>query len=225
MALTGVRDISNINTPPYERVPVTTYVGPYSEKIVRQAITREMERNGQTFFVHNRVQSIYAMYDYLRRLIPEARIGVAHGQMAEKQLSAVMDQFYRGELDVLLCTSIIESGLDVPNANTLIVSRADMFGLAQLYQIRGRVGRSSQRAYAYFFRQKGHKPTEAGLERLEAAVSTEPLLQSVSICIHACWHRRSATSVISRAWKFRTRTSALHGRWLTCSTPSPWSCR
>ena len=167
MALTGVRDISNINTPPYERVPITTYVGPYSEKIVRQAVTREMERGGQTFFVHNRVQSIYAMYDYLRRLIPEARIGVAHGQMAEKQLAAVMDMFYKGDLDVLLCTSIIESGLDVPNANTLIVNRADMFGLAQLYQIRGRVGRSSQRAYAYFFRQKGHKPTEAGLERLE----------------------------------------------------------
>ncbi len=167
MALTGVRDISNINTPPYERVPITTYVGPYSEKIVRQAVTREMERGGQTFFVHNRVQSIYAMYDYLRRLIPEARIGIAHGQLAEKQLAAVMEQFYKGSLDVLLCTSIIESGLDVPNANTLIVSRADMFGLAQLYQIRGRVGRSSQRAYAYFFRQKGHKPTEAGLERLE----------------------------------------------------------
>ncbi|MBQ6342339.1 MAG: transcription-repair coupling factor [Anaerolineaceae bacterium] len=166
MALTGVRDISNINTPPYERVPITTYVGPYSEKIIRQAITREMERNGQTFFLHNRVQSIYAMNDYLHRLIPEARIGVAHGQMAEKQLSAVMDQFYKGDLDVLLCTSIIESGLDVPNANTLIVNRADTFGLAQLYQIRGRVGRSSQRAYAYFFRQKG-KPTEAGLERLE----------------------------------------------------------
>ena len=167
MALTGVRDISNINTPPYERVPITTYVGPYSEKIVRQAITREMERGGQTFFVHNRVQSIYAMNDYLHRIVPEARIGVAHGQMAEKQLSAVMDQFYKGDLDILLCTSIIESGLDVPNANTLIVSRADMFGLAQLYQIRGRVGRSSLRAYAYFFRQKGHKPTEAGLERLE----------------------------------------------------------
>jgi len=166
MALTGVRDISNINTPPYERVPVTTYVGLYSEKLIRQAITREMERNGQTFFVHNRVQSIYAMNDYLHRLVPEARIGVAHGQMAEKQLSAVMDQFYKGELDVLLCTSIIESGLDVPNANTLIVSRADTFGLAQLYQIRGRVGRSSQRAYAYFFRQKG-KPTDAGIERLE----------------------------------------------------------
>ena len=167
MALTGVRDISNINTPPYERVPITTYIGPYSEKIVRQAVTREMERGGQTFFVHNRVQSIYAMYDYLHRLLPEARIGVAHGQLAEKQLSAVMDLFYKGELDVLLCTSIIESGLDVPNANTLIVSRADAFGLAQLYQIRGRVGRSSQRAYAYFFRQRGHKPTEAGLERLE----------------------------------------------------------
>ena len=167
MALTGVRDISTINTPPYERIPITTYVGPYSEKIVRQAIIREIERGGQTFFVHNRVQSIYAMYDYLRRLVPEARIGVAHGQMAEKQLSAMMDLFYKGGIDVLLCTSIIESGLDVPNANTLIVSRADMFGLAQLYQIRGRVGRSTQRAYAYFFRQRGHKPTEAGLERLE----------------------------------------------------------
>ena len=166
MALTGVRDISNINTPPYERVPITTYVGPYSEKIIRQAVSREIERNGQIFFLHNRVQSIYAMYDYLKRLLPGVRIGVAHGQMAEKQLSAVMDQFYKGEMDVLLCTSIIESGLDVPNANTLIVNRADTFGLAQLYQIRGRVGRSNQRAYAYFFRQKG-KPTEAGLERLE----------------------------------------------------------
>ena len=107
------------------------------------------------------------MYDYLQRLIPEAQIGIAHGQMAEKQLSAVMDQFYEGKLDVLLCTSIIESGLDVPNANTLIVNQADMFGLAQLYQIRGRVGRSSQRAYAYFFRPKNHRSTEAGLERLE----------------------------------------------------------
>lgn len=167
MALTGVRDISNINTPPYERVPVTTYVGPYSEKLIRQAVLREMERGGQTFFVHNRVQSIYVMNTYLQKLIPEARIAVAHGQLPEKQLSAVMDQFYQNKLDILLCTSIIESGLDVPNANTLIVNRADMFGLAQLYQIRGRVGRSSQRAYAYFFRQKNHKPTEAGLERLE----------------------------------------------------------
>ncbi len=167
MALTGVRDISNINTPPYERVPITTYVGPYSEKIVKQAINRETERGGQVFFIHNRVQSIYAVCNYLQRLVPNARIGIAHGQLAEKQLSSVMDQFYKGEIDVLLCTSIIESGLDVPNANTLIVSRADMFGLAQLYQIRGRVGRSNQRAYAYFFRQKSHKPTEAGLERLE----------------------------------------------------------
>ncbi len=167
MALTGVRDISNINTPPYERIPITTYVGPYSEKIVKQAINREMERGGQVFFIHNRVQSIYAIRDYLQRLVQNARIGVAHGQLAEKQLSSVMDQFYKGEIDVLLCTSIIESGLDVPNANTLIISRADMFGLAQLYQIRGRVGRSNQRAYAYFFRQKNHKPTEAGLERLE----------------------------------------------------------
>lgn len=167
MALTGVRDISNINTPPYDRIPITTYVGAFSEKLIRQAIKREKARNGQAFFVHNRVQSIYAMKRYLENLVPDVTIGVAHGQMAEKELSAVMDRFYNKELDVLLCTSIIESGLDVPNANTLIVSRADLFGLAQLYQIRGRVGRSTQRAYAYFFRQKTHKPTEAGLERLD----------------------------------------------------------
>ena len=167
MSLTGVRDISLINTPPYERVPVTTHVGPFSEKLIRQAILRERERGGQSFFVHNRVQSIYAMARYLEKLVPEVKIGIAHGQMPERQLSAIMEQFYAGDYDVLLCTSIIESGLDVPNANTLIVNRADTFGLAQLYQIRGRVGRSSQRAYAYFFRQKTSKPTEAGLERLE----------------------------------------------------------
>ncbi len=167
MALTGVRDISNINTPPYERVPITTYVGAFSEKMIRQAIRREMAREGQIFFVHNRVQSIYAVEKFLMKIVPEARIGIAHGQMPEKQLSDVMTRFYDHEYDLLLCTSIIESGLDVPNANTLIVNRADMFGLAQLYQIRGRVGRSTQRAYAYFFCEKEHKPTESGIERLE----------------------------------------------------------
>lgn len=183
MALTGVRDISNINTPPDERVPVITHVGPYSDKIVRQAILRELERGGQVFFVHNRVQSIYAIEKHLNALVPEARIGVCHGQLPEKQLSEIMDRFYQGEIDVLLSTSIIESGLDIPNANTLIIDRADMLGLAQLYQIRGRVGRSSQRAYAYFFRQRNQQPTEEGLERLEVIAENTQLGAGYSIAM------------------------------------------
>ncbi|MHC1772278.1 MAG: transcription-repair coupling factor [Flexilinea sp.] len=183
MALTGVRDISNINTPPDERVPIITHVGPYSDKLVRQAILREMEREGQVFFVHNRVQTIYAIEHHLRTLIPEARISVCHGQLPEKQLAEVMDKFYNGDTDVLLSTSIIESGLDIPNANTLIIDRADTLGLAQLYQIRGRVGRSSQRAYAYFFRQRNQPPTEEGLERLEVIAENTQLGAGYSIAM------------------------------------------
>ncbi len=183
MALTGVRDISSINTPPDERVPVVTHVGPYSDKLVRQAILRELERDGQVFFVHNRVQSIYAMGQHLRALVPEARFGIGHGQLPEKELSKVMDAFYNHEIDVLLSTSIIESGLDVPNANTLIADRADMLGLAQLYQIRGRVGRSAQRAYAYFFQQRNHKPTDEGLERLEVIAENTQLGAGYSIAM------------------------------------------
>jgi transcription-repair coupling factor (superfamily II helicase) len=167
MALTGVRDISTINTPPEERLPVITHVGPYSQRLVRQAVMREMERGGQVFFVHNRVQTIQAMRSHLEKIIPEARISVAHGQMAEQQLSERMAAFTNGEVDILLSTSIIESGLDIPNANTLIVDRADTFGLAQLYQLRGRVGRGAQRAYAYFFRHNRIPPTIEGRQRLE----------------------------------------------------------
>jgi transcription-repair coupling factor (superfamily II helicase) len=167
LALTGVRDISTINTPPAERLPIITHVGPYNERIVRQAIRRELERNGQIFFVHNRVQTIGVARHKLERLVPDARIGVGHGQMDEHELSRVMDQFTNGEVDLLLCTSIIESGLDIPNANTLIVDRADTFGLAQLYQLRGRVGRSAQRAYAYFLHDRRHRVTPEAYERLE----------------------------------------------------------
>jgi len=168
MALTGVRDISVINTPPAERLPIITHIGPYSPRLVRQAIIRELERGGQVFFLHNRVQTIEAMKHHLSMLVPEARIDIAHGQMPEKELSSVMLSFHNnGEIDVLLCTSIIESGLDIPNANTLIVDRGDTFGLAQLYQLRGRVGRGAQRAYAYFFRHKRKPPTREGQERLE----------------------------------------------------------
>ncbi len=167
MALTGVRDISTINTPPEERLPIITHVGPYDQKTVRNAILRELERGGQVFFVHNRVQTIWAMHAHLLDLVPEARVGVAHGQMPEKELAQRMQEFTNGEIDILLSTSIIEAGLDIPNANTLIVDRADTFGLAQLYQLRGRVGRGNHQAYAYFLKHRKKSPTPEGRLRLE----------------------------------------------------------
>jgi len=183
MALTGVRDISVINTPPAERQPVVTHIGPYSEKLVRQAVLRELERGGQIFFLHNRVQTIDAMKHHLSKLVPEAKIGIAHGQIPETELSEVMLDFTHGKIDILLCTSIIESGLDIPNANTLIVDRGDTFGLAQLYQLRGRVGRSAQRAYAYFFRHRLKAPTAEGQERLEIIAENTQLGSGYSIAM------------------------------------------
>jgi len=149
LAFTGMRDLSVIETPPTDRMAIRTQVCRFSEEIVREAILREMRRGGQTFFVHNRVQSIASMAETLGRLIPEASIIVAHGQLPERELEARMLSFMRGEAHVLLCTTIIESGLDIPSANTILVNRAENMGLAQLYQLRGRVGRSSHRAYAY----------------------------------------------------------------------------
>lgn len=183
MALTGVRDISTINTPPEERLPIITHVGSYSPRLVRQAILRELERGGQVFFVHNRVQTIRAMRSHLDKIVPEARIAIAHGQMDEKNLSKRMEQFTAGEIDVLLSTSIIESGLDIPNANTLIVDRADTFGLSQLYQLRGRVGRGAQRAYAYFFKHRRKKPTQDGRQRLETIAENVQLGAGYSIAM------------------------------------------
>ncbi len=183
MALSGVRDISTINTPPEERLPIVTHVGPYSPRLVRHAILRELERGGQVFFVHNRVQTIRAMQFHLQQLVPEARITVAHGQMNETELSQRMEQFSQGEVDVLLSTSIIESGLDIPNANTLIVDRADTFGLAQLYQLRGRVGRGAQRAYAFFFRHNRKNPTLEGRQRLETIAENTQLGAGFSIAM------------------------------------------
>ena len=183
MALTGVRDISTINTPPEERLPVITHVGPYSPRLVRQAILRELERGGQVFFVHNRVQTISAMRSHLERLVPEARLAIAHGQMDEAQLSRRMEQFTSGKIDILLTTSIIESGLDIPNANTLIVDRADTFGLSQLYQLRGRVGRGAQRAYAYFFKHPRRIPSPEGRQRLETIAENTQLGAGFSIAM------------------------------------------
>jgi len=183
MALTGVRDISRIDTPPEERLPVVTHVGRYDPGLIQRAIWRELERGGQVFFVHNRVRTIQAMKSHLTNLVPEARIGVAHGQMAEKQLADRMREFSRGEIDVLLSTSIIESGLDIPNANTLIVDRADRFGLAQLYQLRGRVGRGAQRAYAYFLKGRQGSSTLEGRMRLDTIAEYTELGAGYSIAM------------------------------------------
>ncbi|SNT04010.1 transcription-repair coupling factor [Actinomadura meyerae] len=166
MGLTGIREMSTILTPPEERHPVLTFVGPYEEKQIAAAIRRELLREGQVFFVHNRVRSINKVAANLARLVPEARIAVAHGQMNENELEKVMVDFWEKNYDVLVATTIVESGLDVPNANTLIVDRADMYGLSQLHQLRGRVGRGRERAYAYFLYQPEQPLTETAHERL-----------------------------------------------------------
>jgi transcription-repair coupling factor (superfamily II helicase) len=166
MSLAGLRDISVIETPPEGRRPVRTYVGEYDEDLVKQAIERELARGGQAFFLHNRVDTIDETAERIRALCPRARVTVAHGQMAEGQLEKVMLEFLRGGADVLVCTTIVEAGLDIPTANTLIVERADALGLAQLYQIRGRVGRSRERAYAYLFYPSSAALTEDAAARL-----------------------------------------------------------
>ena len=183
MALTGVRDISTIDTAPEDRLPVVTQTGPYDPSQVRQAVLRELDRGGQVFFVHNRVHSIPIVLRRLQRLLPEARVEVAHGQMPERQLAEIMTAFTAGEVDVLLSTSIVESGLDIPNANTLIIDRSDQFGLAQLYQLRGRVGRGAVRAYAYFFYHPGFKSTPEALKRLEIIGENTQLGSGYSIAL------------------------------------------
>jgi transcription-repair coupling factor (superfamily II helicase) len=168
MSLAGLRDISVIETPPEGRRPVRTYVGEYEEELVRRAIMREHERGGQGFFLHNRVETIEETAERLRALCPGVRFAVAHGQMAEGELESTMMDYLRGGADVLVCTSIIESGIDIPQANTLIVENADTFGLAQLYQIRGRVGRSRERAYAYLLYDSAAALTAEAAQRLAA---------------------------------------------------------
>ena len=166
MSLTGIRDLSLIQTPPADRQPILTFVGEYDERAVAEAMRRELLREGQVFYVHNRVQSIDHCAARLRDLVPEARIAVAHGQMDEGTLEQVVVDFWEGEYDVLVCTTIIESGIDMPTVNTLVVERSDLLGLGQLHQLRGRVGRSGQRAYAYLFHPADRVLTEEAYERL-----------------------------------------------------------
>ena len=167
MSLTGIRDLSLLNTPPADRQPIMTYVGEYDERAAAEAIRRELLREGQVFFVHNRVQSIEKIAGELRELVPEARIATAHGQMDEGSLEKTVLDFWEGEYDVLVCTTIIESGIDMPTVNTLVVDRAELLGLGQLHQLRGRVGRSGQRAYAYLFTRPDASLSEDAYERLK----------------------------------------------------------
>ncbi len=167
MTMLGVRDISTIETPPEERLAIRTYVTPYDPQVIAEAIQRELARGGQVFFVHNRVESIHSVARQLKRLAPEARVSVAHGQMSEATLERIMVDFYLRKVDVLLCTTIIEAGLDVPSANTIIIDRADTLGLAQLYQLRGRVGRDRHRAYAYLLVPADGGMTEVARRRLQ----------------------------------------------------------
>ena len=175
MAVTGLREMSTLATPPEDRHPILTYVGAYETKQVSAAIRRELLREGQVFFVHNRVEDIDATAAHLAELVPEARVATAHGQMNEHQLEAVIDSFWRKETDVLVCTTIVETGLDVSNANTLIVDRADRMGLSQLHQLRGRVGRGRERAYAYFLYPSDKPLTETALERLRTIATNTDL--------------------------------------------------
>jgi transcription-repair coupling factor (superfamily II helicase) len=167
MALGSIRDVSTMETPPEERLPIKTYVAESDDRLIREAILREMERGGQVYFVHNRVQSIEHIAERLRHILPEASFTVAHGQMPEHQLEMAMLEFSEGKTDVLVCTTIIESGLDIPNVNTIIINQANRLGLAQLYQLRGRVGRGAERAYAYLLYDRNARLTEAAQKRLQ----------------------------------------------------------
>ncbi len=175
LSLVGIRDLSVIETPPEARLPIQTRIAEDDDGLVRDAINRELDRGGQVFFVHNRVENIEAVAERVRRLVPRARVAIGHGQMAEGTLERVMLDFDAGRFDVLVCTTIIESGLDIPNANTIIINRADTFGLAQLYQLRGRVGRSDRRAYAYLLHRRGSPLTPVARKRLHAIFSASDL--------------------------------------------------
>ncbi|MFI5046455.1 MAG: transcription-repair coupling factor [Acidimicrobiia bacterium] len=167
LSLTGIRDLSLVNTPPEDRQPILTYVGEYDDRAVAEALRRELLREGQVFYVHNRVRDIELVAENLRALVPDARITVAHGQMDESRLERVVQDFWEREADVLVCTTIVESGIDMPTVNTLVVDRSDLLGLAQLYQLRGRVGRRGQRAYAYLLHPPDRVLTEEAYERLK----------------------------------------------------------
>jgi len=183
MAVGGIRDMSVIQTPPEERQPIKTYVTADDDELIKEAVGRELQRGGQIYFVHNRVRTIQKAAERVNRLVPQARIAIGHGQMSEDELASVMVEFESGKHDVLVCTTIIESGLDIPNVNTILVERSDRFGLAQLYQLRGRVGRSGRRAYAYFLYDPRRSLTEQADKRLDVMSGLHELGQGFKIAL------------------------------------------
>src|SRR4029078_6000319 len=184
MSMSGLRDLSIIATPPAHRLAVKTFVAPYDPALVREAFQRELSRGGQVSFLHNEVESIERTARELGELIPDARLRIAHGQMPERELEQVMLDFYRQRFNVLVCTTIIESGIDVPSANTIVINRADRFGLAQLHQLRGRVGRSHHRAYAYLIVPDRKAIPPDAEKRLEALASLEELGAGFTLATH-----------------------------------------
>ena len=184
LALSGTRELSIIATPPLKRLAVKTFVREWSKTVIREAILREISRGGQVYYVHNQVESIEKEVKKLERIVPEARIAVAHGQMREQQLEQVMLDFSHGRINVLVCSTIIETGLDIPNANTMLINRADKFGLAQLYQLRGRIGRSHHRAYAYLIAPHPKVISRDATKRLEVIESLEELGVGFTLATH-----------------------------------------
>ncbi len=184
LSLLGIRDLSTLETPPSGRLSIQTFLAEYDDAVVREAIRKETDRQGQVFFVHNRVKGIYRIADHLQRLVPEARVDVAHGQMAASELEDIMVRFVRGEINCLVCTTIIESGLDIPSANTLLINRADRLGIADLYQLRGRIGRSSQQAYAYLLVPELEHLAKDSASRLRAIMETSRLGSGMSLAMH-----------------------------------------
>jgi transcription-repair coupling factor (superfamily II helicase) len=211
MSLTGIRDLSLLNTPPVDRQPILTYVGEHDERAVAEAIRRELLREGQVFFVHNRVADIDVVAGELRELVPEARVAVAHGQMDEGTLEQVVLDFWEGQYDVLVCTTIIESGIDMPTVNTLVVDRADMLGLGQLHQLRGRVGRAGSRAYAYLFHPRDRALSEDAYERLKTIGEATELGSGFKIAMRDL-EIRGAGNLLGES------QSATSRRWATTST-------
>lgn len=183
MAVTGIREMSTLSTPPEERYPILTYVGPYKDKQVVAAIKRELLRDGQVFYVHNKVEDIDKIAHQLKNLIPQARVAVAHGKMNETQLEKIIVDFWNREYDVLVCTTIVETGLDIPNVNTLIIDKAENFGLSQLHQLRGRVGRGNERAYAYFLYTENKTLTSTAQERLETIATNTDLGAGIRVAL------------------------------------------
>jgi transcription-repair coupling factor (superfamily II helicase) len=184
MAMSGMRDLSIIATPPARRLAIKTFVSEWNSSLIREACLREIKRGGQVYFLHNEVETIQKQAEKLAELVPEATVHFAHGQMRERELEKVMSDFYHQRFNILVCTTIIETGIDIPTANTIIMNRADKFGLAQLYQLRGRVGRSHHRAYAYLVIPSRRTLTEDARKRLEAIESIESLGTGFTLATH-----------------------------------------